>query len=311
MTVALYVVICAAALAFVAASAVRAVTYARSPIHLRWELYPVPHERPERAMHGGSYFEASEWWRTPRHVSLAGEWKFMIPEILLLRGLREYNRPLWFRSFPFHFGLYLLAGTTGLVCVMAAAIVVGAAATGGALAGTVRWVSSATGAAGILLVIGGAIGLLHRRLTDPALTPYTTPGDVFNLLFFIAAIGLAGVGYIASPAGSPDALSIAAGLLSWDTTLQVSVALGSGLIAVALLAAYIPLTHMSHFIAKYFTYHRVRWDDAPAAGNRRIAAAMAAYLSRKPTWAADHVKADGTTTWGDIASSNPARETER
>ena len=95
----------------------------------------MPHETPERATHGGSYFEASEWWRTPRHVSLAGEWKFMIPEILLLRGLREYNRPLWFRSFPFHFGLYLLAGTTGLVCVTAAAIVVGAAATAGCARG--------------------------------------------------------------------------------------------------------------------------------------------------------------------------------
>jgi nitrate reductase gamma subunit len=235
----------------------------------------------------------------------------MIPEILLLRGLREFNRRLWFRSFPFHFGLYVLAATTGLVCVTAAAIIFGAASAGGALAGTVRWVCSATGAAGIVLVIGGAIGLLHRRLTDPALTPYTTPGDLFNLLFFIAAIGLAGLGYIARPAASPGALSIAAGLLTWDTTLQVPIALGCGLIAVALLAAYIPLTHMSHFIAKYFTYHRVRWDDAPAAGNRRIAAAMAEYLLRKPTWAAEHVKADGATTWADVASSNPARETER
>ena len=34
----------------------------------------------------------------------------------------------------------------------------------------------------------------------------------------------------------------------------------------ALLAAYIPFTHMSHFVGKYFTYHAVRWDDA---ANRR------------------------------------------
>jgi hypothetical protein len=37
----------------------RVLQYARAPIHLRWELYPVPHETPERVKHGGSYFEES------------------------------------------------------------------------------------------------------------------------------------------------------------------------------------------------------------------------------------------------------------
>ena len=34
----------------------------------------------------------------------------MIPEMLLLKGLWEFNRKLWYRSFPFHFGLYILIG---------------------------------------------------------------------------------------------------------------------------------------------------------------------------------------------------------
>ena len=33
----------------------------------------------------------------------------MVPEMLFLHGLRTFNRSLWYRSFPFHFGLYLLA----------------------------------------------------------------------------------------------------------------------------------------------------------------------------------------------------------
>ena len=39
----------------------------------------------------------------------------MIPEILLLAGVWEHNRKHWFLSFPFHFGLYLLAGLIALL----------------------------------------------------------------------------------------------------------------------------------------------------------------------------------------------------
>jgi nitrate reductase gamma subunit len=311
VTVTLYVIVCGAVLTFVAASAVRVVTYARRPIHLRWELYPVPHEPPERAQHGGSYFELGEWWRSSRRTSLVGDLKFMVPEMLLLKGLRESNRSLWRRSFPFHAGLYLLAATAGLLVVTAIALMTGVVSRTGAIAQAVGWLYAATGAAGLVLTVGGATALLHRRLANPALRALTTPGDVCNLLFFIAAFGMTGLAYLARPAGTPGALASVMGLLSWDTSRPVPAALGCGIVAVALLVAYIPFTHMSHFIAKYFTYHRVRWDDAPLAGNQRMAATMASYLSCRPTWAADHMRAKDGGTWADIVSSNPAREEQR
>ncbi len=31
------------------------------PIHLRWELYPVPHEAG-KAEYGGGYLEETSWW---------------------------------------------------------------------------------------------------------------------------------------------------------------------------------------------------------------------------------------------------------
>ncbi len=311
MIVALYVVMCAGAIAVVAASTVRAVTYARQPIHLRWELYPVPHEDPDLVRHGGSYFERSEWWRVPRHFNLAGELGFMIPEMLFLKALREVNRPLWFRSFPFHFGLYLLAGAAALVFATAVAALSGAITPAGRFVNGARWVYGPMGAIGLVLAIAGAIGLLHRRVTDAGLRSLTTPADIFNLVFFVVAFGLVGVGSLVGPAGSPGVMSIAVGLLTWDTTLPIAPVLGAGLAATALLAAYIPMTHMSHFVAKFFTYHRVRWDDAPAAESRRIAAAMAAYLAYKPDWSAAHVGADGTASWAEIAARNPAGEAKR
>ena len=116
MTLVLYLVIAAAALVFVVASVARAIWYARHPMHLRWELYPVPHESSARAAYGGSYFETSEWWRKPGHVNRLGEWVFMAREIVFLHALHAFNRPLWYRSFPFHFGLYLLvAAVAGIM----------------------------------------------------------------------------------------------------------------------------------------------------------------------------------------------------
>ena len=46
---------------------------------------------------------------------MVGELKVMVPEILFLVALREHNNRLWTRSFPFHFGLYLVGGGTALL----------------------------------------------------------------------------------------------------------------------------------------------------------------------------------------------------
>lgn len=305
MTVVLYLVIAAAVLAFVVASLERAVRYARAPLHLRWELYPVPHEKPARVAYGGSYFETSEWWKVPRHFSLIGELRFMVPEILFLKALRENNRPLWFRSFPFHFGLYLLTGSCGLILLTAGLSVLQGRPISGVVGTGLRETYTLGGVSGLVLALVGAAALLHRRLTAPDLRSYTTPGDILNLLFFLVAFGLLGVGYLLRPEGSAGVLTIVTGILRWDPTPQVAPVFAAGLVVTSVLTAYIPLTHMSHFVAKYFTYHSVRWDDAPLRDNRRIAAAFAEYLTYRPTWSAPHMKAGGATTWAEVAATNP------
>ena len=39
------------------------IKYFRMPLHVRWELYPVPHEKGRE--YGGSYFEELNWWKNP------------------------------------------------------------------------------------------------------------------------------------------------------------------------------------------------------------------------------------------------------
>ena len=312
MTFVVYAIVCAGAAAFVIASAARAAQYARAPLHLRWEVYPVPHEAPERVAHGGSYFERGEWWRAPRTPRRLGELRVMVPEILFLRALRTHNRSLWSRSFPFHFGLYLVAATT-LAVFLAAAAARLAPAFPGSEAWTLALAACETaGAAGVALAVIGALGLLHRRLTDRALRVSTAPGDIANLAFFLAALGLLGFGYATRPAGSPDLLALASGLMAWDLGLAIPPALAAGVVASAMLAAYIPLTHMAHFVAKYFTYHAVRWDDEPMSQAGRRAVMMADYLTFRPTWSAGHVRPAGESpTWAEIVAARPSREPRR
>ena len=311
MTTLLYTVLCLSLVVGLIATVVRAIGYARAPLHLRWELYPVPHEAPDRAAHGGSYFEDSNWWTKSSHFNLRGELTAMFAEMLFLKALREFNLRLWWRSFPFHFGLYLLIATVGLLLGAAVATVFVPAWMTGWVGWGVYHVSRITGVGGLVLTVVGAVGLLHRRLTDSDLKTYSTSGDIFNLLAFLAALGVVAVGYAFRPAGAPGALGIVTGLLTWDTSIRVPGLLTAGLVLSALLAAYIPFTHMSHFVGKYFTYHSVRWDDRVNRRGGSIERALAEYLTYRPTWSARHVTADGSRSWADIATTNPTQGVKR
>jgi nitrate reductase gamma subunit len=311
MTALLFLICYLAAVVFVVACLVRIASYARAPIHLRWELYPVPHEDPSRVKHGGSRFEEADGQAGSAHSGLMGELRFMIPEMLFLKGLYDFNRKLWYRSFPFHFGLYLLFATLGLLLVAAALSILAPGSASPTLVGVLRFIYPLTGSAGFFLAVAGASGLLARRLADENLKSYTTPGDVFNLLVFIVTLGtLAVSGFVTRPP-EPDMLAIIGGMLTFNTSLNIPALSAAGWLLAAFLMAYIPLTHMSHFIAKYFTYHSVRWDDVPNPKGGKLEARVAEYLTYRPTWAASHVGADGRKTWAEVAASRPASEAEK
>ena len=74
------------------------------------------------------------------------------------------------------------------------------------------------------------------------------------------------------------------------------------LVIVCVAIAYLPFTRMLHFLAKYFTYHEVRWNDSPMAGNEKMQKEVIALLNQSVTWAAPHLNADGKKNWVDIAT---------
>ncbi|MDR3752564.1 MAG: respiratory nitrate reductase subunit gamma [Terracidiphilus sp.] len=310
MTAAVYLAIYFGLFIFLAGCLRRILVYARTPLHLRWEIYPLPHEHPYRAAYGGSYFETQEWWRQPQVTNRRGEWRVMIEEILFLKSLREYNRRLWLPSFLFHFGLYIAIAAVACAALALACGQLSATSQITGLVHVLAPIAMFSAAIAATLIVAGAFWLLMRRTADPALKNSTHAGDIFNLLFFIVAFTLLIGGYMLRAPGTATLGEFARGAVHFDRSITMGSAFGAGLILASTLLAYIPFTHMAHFIAKYFTWHAVRWDDRRNERGSVLEDKVAASLGYKPTWSAPHVGADGQRTWAEIATTNPTREAQ-
>jgi nitrate reductase gamma subunit len=301
----------AAVLTFGAAVAYRFFRIYSMPMHLRWELYPVAHEPGKKASYGGSMLEEVGWWKKPRETSFIGTLKVMVPEMTLLVALFEHNRKMWYRSFPFHFGLYILAGMIGLLVLGAIMelfeVYVGP---GASLGSIVYYLTQAAALFGLGLSTVGAAGLLHLRLFDPEQRDYTSPAMIFNLLFFLAAFAVAWLCFIFADNGFAATRSFIQSLLTFDLTAPLGggqlswsshLALSVEIVLAMLLLAYIPLTHMAHFFIKWFTWDKVRWDDEPNMKGSEIEQRIGTYVQYPVTWSAAHLAADGKKNWLDIA----------
>jgi nitrate reductase gamma subunit len=288
----------------------RFVMWSRLPMHVRWELYPVPHEPADKARYGGSFMEEADWWKKPRKTSQLGAIKATLPEVLLLSSVKAHNRQLWLRTFPFHMGLYLAGAAAGMALLtgISNALAPNLLADGlGALAHTLVL---GLGALGLALGCVGAFALLIRRLTLPALRVFTVPADIFNLVFFIVTFACGLLTLVLADSHADKAMAFAANLASFNLVPlpgsgvewilpTTTVTLASALIA------YIPLTHMSHFVGKYFAYHAIRWNDKPNLAGGPQEAKIGKLLAYKVSWAADHIQGGGKKTWAALAMENP------
>ncbi|UCG87648.1 MAG: respiratory nitrate reductase subunit gamma [Gemmatimonadota bacterium] len=297
---------------FIVAVVSRFVKYASLPIHLRWELYPVAHEKG-RAKYGGSYLEELDWWTKPRESSLIGELKVMIPEILFLAGVREHNKNHWLRSFPFHFGLYLLAGLIVLLIVGAVLEAVGIAVSREAgLAGrAIHHLTYIVGWVGLVLGLLGAIALLVRRVFNASYREYTKKADYFNLAFFIVTFVVAVAAHGMADPYFADLRSYAGSLLMFDFDFSARPLLAAEIVLASILVAYVPLTHMSHFFTKWFMYHGIRWSDEPAQRGGKIEGRVEQLLKHRVTWAAPHIRGDGKKNWVDVATSDVVEDRQQ
>ena len=313
MTMIPYLIAYIAVLVFIIAVIARFAMWSRLPMHLRWELYPVAHEG-KRAHYGGSYLEETDWWKKPRQSSLMGELRVMVPEIVFLVALKEHNRKMWVRSFPFHFGIYLVSGAAVVMILRAILAAVSPGVVDGGFGAFLARLALSLAASGFALGMIGALGLLHRRTTHRDLKDFTAPADIFNLLFFVVAFGMALAHIAIVDRDLSRSMAFFQNLLTFNADPLAGEAVwltGVTVILLGVLLAYIPMTHMSHFVGKYFSYHSIRWGDEPNLRGGRFEGEIQKLLNYPVSWSADHIKGDGKKTWAEVATEEIKKPEEK
>ena len=281
----------------------QAFQYARMPIHLRWELYPLAGER--NRPWGGSYLEEPEWWTSPHRgrKSLAGELAFMGQEVFFFREYFHRNRRLWTIVYPFHMAIFLfilffvllIAGAIGLSAEMSIS--------GEASGAGEKFIYYATLVSGVGAFALGTIacaGLFLYKITDPKMRIYARRIEFFNI-FLVLAIFLTGLlSWATADATFADAREFVRSLFSLKEMTRIEAVSMAYILLLGMFLAYLPFTNMMHFFAKFFTYHKVRWDDAPHLRGSRVERGIEPLLEQPVTWSAPHIR--GIKQWRDIAS---------
>jgi len=266
------------------------------PLHMRWELYPVPTD-PNHD-HGGSFMEEVDFASKPqRHLPLNGL-KELASEVFFLKKVRLNNKyGIWAFSLAMHWGIYLgfvwiglmvlerfwapafLSGATNVLCV-------------------VSW----------LLGSVGTLGLIFKRATTTDLAIYTSPVEYFNLgfLYLIYFTGL--IGWFAGPEFFAGLRSYIAGDLPFGVS-GISYLVWTHFTLFELFLIYMPFTRLFHYVAKYFTFDKIFWDDHVVTRGSDLERQIETQLSYRLSWSASHI-AQGKS-WGEQAAMIDAREEKK
>jgi nitrate reductase gamma subunit len=279
--------------------------YANTPVHVRWELYPVAHE-PKRNKYGGSHYEEEEFWKHKAKKNHLAELWAMFEEIVFLKGVFLHNKKLWYFSFPFHLGLYLIT-TTFLLIVLSVILNLFSIINISDIQNTAdyifHYITVLFVYAGLILTFVGCIGLLFQRATDKKFKFYNTPMDYINLLFILVLVISISITLIFSNSSLILSKEFVKNLITFNW-----VEINNGLfilnvILISLFLLYFPITRMMHLFAKYFTYHDVRWEDEQNVKGSKLEKKVKEALNFGVSWSAPHMKTG--KTWAEIATNFP------
>jgi nitrate reductase gamma subunit len=261
------------------------------PVHLRWELYPVPHQKG-KSHYGGSYFEDSNWWLKPASYSYSGEIGAMAREIFAIGTLFKNNRKLWLSSFPFHLGLYFLTAFAGFLIFGAIFRINNidiSAISYGIIPRSIYYLTLIFGGIGYILGALGAAGLLLGRIFRQDLRDYSSRVDYFNLVLLLLIFTTGIYSWISVDRSFDIVRSLIGKMIIFRAVSDAPLQEKIHLVTVALFLAYMPFTHMTHFVGKYFSFHSVRWQDNPSIPGGKTEQAIKKSLDGKIGWSASHI----------------------
>jgi nitrate reductase gamma subunit len=273
------------------------------PVHLRWELYPVGQKKVHSS--GGSYLESLNWRTKRRKKSLFSELRFIADEILFFRMYYRHKRGYWFSVYPFHLGIFLLFVWLVLLFAGAVMSVAGLTTVGidGNLSGRILfYLTLVSGSVGFMFAIIGCTGLLIRRYIDDDLKLYTSPKEYFTLYFMLLTF-LSGIfAWLFFDFSFDTIRGFMMSLVSFTPVQTMNPATYINILLICLFLLYAPFTRMMHFLAKYFSFHSVRWDDVPNLSGSKIRKKVEKQLNFVLTWSASQVPKG--KKWSEVVSGH-------
>lgn len=281
------------------------IKYSSAPVHVRWELYPVAHES-KKNKYGGSYYEEPEWWKSKNKKSHIAELWAMLEEIIFLKGVFVHNRKLWYFSFPFHLGLYLITATLFLIVLSVlldlSNIFVLNSVTN-IIGILLNSMINIFGYGGLILTCLGCIGLIFQRVTDKKFKFYNAPMDFVNLYFILILGIVVFITLINSNSGFIASKIFVKNLITLNFVAINDVSFIIHIVLLSLFFLYFPITRMMHLFAKYFTYHKVRWEDEPNVKGGKLEKKIKEALNFGVSWSAPHIQTG--KTWAEVATTHP------
>jgi nitrate reductase gamma subunit len=227
-------------------------------------------------------------------------------ELFFFRLYFQLKRPYWIWLYPFHIGSFLLVGWLMLLLIGALVSQGGTpiSANSPNLWGIlIYYLTLVTGIAGAATAGIGAIGLLVKRLTDKGLKIYAVPLDYLNLALILAIILSNLISWLLFDREFGTARAFAQSLIALSSPDSMNPAFYAAVVLISIFLIYSPFTRMTHYIAKYFTYHKVQWDDTPNSENAKIKMQVRKFVEQIPDWSSPHIGAN--KNWGQIAARLP------
>jgi len=264
----------------------RIVYYTRLPVHLRWELAPVPFDKG-KTRYGGSYLEDFEWWQKPRRKTRIAPIVYMLREIFTMKAVRKGNKALWPLSVAFHSGIYFTILSLLFYVINAVLLIIDISTP---VQDNLNIITTFFAVAGCVLGITGAAGLILKRLLTDGLRYYSSFFTYFHLVLLLAVFASGGVAMFLTGNYALEMSRFIKGIMTLDAGVSVSLPLVVHIIISFLFILYLPFTNMVHFITKHFTYYGVRWNDEPLG--QAAAGKIERLKAQEATWSAGHKTGD-------------------
>ena len=251
---------------------------ANQPVHVRWEIYPIPSAKEGGVSCSGSYFENIDWIKKEPKKSLLIEFTEPFKEIFFLHRVKNFNiYGLWPWSMALHWGIWLLFLWVFLVLVNTTLYSFNL--------NNLIFIAYLSYGLGVL----GSVGLLIKRISNKELKLYTSGIDYVNL-FFLFLLFFTGILMLQVDDYSNEVLSYMEGIVSFSFQSEnFSTITLIHFLIFEIFLLYIPFSRFFHGPVKFFTFHKILWNDSYQKKGSTEEKKIIQQLNYKVKWTAPHI----------------------